>query len=431
MPVEKFKLEKELIRFLYLFRGGFNRKQLADRLGISIDMVDKAMYQISDAKKMDEEIAIDIRNREVFKGIYNDYYKNSPVFVLSQLFCLKSIKEKEKSRYEEIIKILNHEKLTLNNILDLLSEKDEIDEKTLRRYIKYLIDLKVISTSKNNRRLVYSLNNDLIDNLSEDEIVHLCDYIYFCIHYLPFSVLGYMLLNNLDSYLSNKHSIKYSPVALHRYFMLSRILDEDCSHILSQAISERKNTIVSYFPSHMPIAYCSSSSNQNNRKYKKYNLYPLKLIFDCSYGRWYLLAQNKSTGEMQRLRLDRIHDIEIGENTIDESEFLSLQNTIDNDLTNSWILETGLNCEIHIRFYHDDIKGNNNFLKERVITQGRWGEIYNENEGYFDYKITVNGFREIKPWIRSFGHRAEVIAPSKLRQEIKEEFKEMIYLLNN
>ncbi|QGT99806.1 hypothetical protein SYNTR_1213 [Candidatus Syntrophocurvum alkaliphilum] len=42
------------------------------------------------------------------------------------------------------------------------------------------------------------------------------------------------------------------------------------------------------------------------------------------------------------------------------------------------------------------------------------GEKYIENENYLDYKIIINGFREIKPLIRSFGHRAEVIAPFKL-----------------
>jgi predicted DNA-binding transcriptional regulator YafY len=37
--------------------------------------------------------------------------------------------------------------------------------------------------------------------------------------------------------------------------------------------------------------------------------------------------------------------------------------------------------------------------------------------------ITVSKVNEMKPWIRSFGPIAEVLAPDKLRQKIKQEWE--------
>lgn len=66
-----------------------------------------------------------------------------------------------------------------------------------------------------------------------------------------------------------------------------------------------------------------------------------------------------------------------------------------------------------------------NFIKERVLLQGQWGEIVEEREDSFIYEITVNGTQEIKPWLRSFGSSCEVLEPVQLRRELIAEWKEI------
>ncbi len=66
-----------------------------------------------------------------------------------------------------------------------------------------------------------------------------------------------------------------------------------------------------------------------------------------------------------------------------------------------------------------------NFVKERVLLQGQWGQIVSKDDHSFIHEITVNGTTEIKPWLRSFGSSCEILEPMHLRREMIAEWKEI------
>lgn len=80
--------------------------------------------------------------------------------------------------------------------------------------------------------------------------------------------------------------------------------------------------------------------------------------------------------------------------------------------------------KVKVRFFRPD-KQQPDFVKERVLLQGQWGTITEENDDWFIYEITVNGTTEIKPWLRSFGSSCEVLEPVRLRREFIAEWKEI------
>ncbi len=80
--------------------------------------------------------------------------------------------------------------------------------------------------------------------------------------------------------------------------------------------------------------------------------------------------------------------------------------------------------KVRVRFFNPE-GAKRNFIRERVLLQGQWGTITEEESESFIYEITVNGITEIKPWLRSFGSSCEVLEPKRLRQEFKQEWKEL------
>lgn len=89
------------------------------------------------------------------------------------------------------------------------------------------------------------------------------------------------------------------------------------------------------------------------------------------------------------------------------------------------LIDTGQTVRVRARFYNPE-GSVPNFVKERVLLQGQWGQIVFEDENSFIYEITVNGTTEIKPWLRSFGSSCEVIEPASLRREMIAEWKEIL-----
>ncbi|MNP01446.1 hypothetical protein D3C76_932610 [compost metagenome] len=88
------------------------------------------------------------------------------------------------------------------------------------------------------------------------------------------------------------------------------------------------------------------------------------------------------------------------------------------------MIDTGRPVRVCARFYNPE-GSEPNFVKERVMLQGQWGQIVDEEERAFIYEITVNGTTEIKPWLRSFGSSCEVLEPDSLRREMIAEWKEI------
>jgi hypothetical protein len=84
MAREGFKKEQELLRLLFLDGGGMNRSQLACRLGISIDGLDKTMQQVKTLLEESgycESCLVSTRKRHIHNYLRYDYYESGENFL--------------------------------------------------------------------------------------------------------------------------------------------------------------------------------------------------------------------------------------------------------------------------------------------------------------------------------------------------------------
>jgi hypothetical protein len=122
--------------------------------------------------------------------------------------------------------------------------------------------------------------------------------------------------------------------------------------------------------------------------------------------------------------MEGMTQIEEGDKVADE-EFAGKLNLLEDKIRYSWLIDTSGTVKVRVRFFNPgDFEPN--FVKERVLLQGQWGEITEEDADSFIYEIRVNGTTEIKPWLRSFGSSCEVLEPASLRREFIDEWKEIV-----
>ena len=126
---------------------------------------------------------------------------------------------------------------------------------------------------------------------------------------------------------------------------------------------------------------------------------------------------------IMKFRMEGLTQIEEGD-TVEESEFAQKLSNLEEQMTNSWVIDTTRAIKVVARFYNPNRSGVN-FIRERVEAQGQWGVITEESDSTFLYEITVNGIYEIKPWLRSFGSSCEVLEPPWLRKQFLAEWKEI------
>lgn len=126
---------------------------------------------------------------------------------------------------------------------------------------------------------------------------------------------------------------------------------------------------------------------------------------------------------IMKFRMEGLTQIEEGD-TVEEAEFAQKLSNLEEQMTNSWVIDTTRAIKVVARFYNPNRSGVN-FIRERVEAQGQWGVITEESDSTFLYEITVNGIYEIKPWLRSFGSSCEVLEPPWLRKQFIAEWKEI------
>jgi predicted DNA-binding transcriptional regulator YafY len=242
------------------------------------------------------------------------------------------------------------------------------------------------------------------------------------------SVQGYLLRDGLKKHMSRSPSIaKDFEVYLYKYHYYSRILDEAHLFTLLEAIQSNRRVRFLYFSPKTSQSYTSRNTNplyEREMTGKQEITLPLKVVYDHQYGRWYLLSQCTRHG-IKKYRMEGITQL-VDEEAVDPSYYEEKKLELDNKIKHSWLIDTGGPVTIQMRFYHPNGRNTNrNFVKDRVLLQGQWGCIVEENDEFFVFEIVVNGTIEIKPWIRSFGSSCEVLKPLNLRKEMIAEWKEI------
>lgn len=200
---------------------------------------------------------------------------------------------------------LNEQPLTAIELLEacsrgIPSEAALPDEKTNRNDLKYLEEVGVIIKTSGSRPYRYRIHNAFIDELSQDELTDLYDFIDVMANTQVPSVQGYLLRDGLKKHM-NRNSAERMAVEpfLYKYQYYSRILDEAHLSGLLSAITQRRKVQFLYFSPKNGQSYASKNTNplfEREMEGQLQKALPLQIVYDHQYGRWYLLAHDSRHG---------------------------------------------------------------------------------------------------------------------------------------
>ncbi|WP_058304564.1 helix-turn-helix transcriptional regulator [Gorillibacterium timonense] len=429
MAKESFDKEIQFIRMLVLTSGAFSRQQFAERLGISVHTFDKTLRRLKEVVSSMQQQIPQEQSKEFAEALRFRYYDSTDPLLLF-LFRAKSVKESESQRLSLLLSALNEQALTAMELLDhccgcLPSDLSLPDEKTIRSDLKYLEEVGVIKKEPGARPYRYRIQDDLVRSLTEDELLDLYDFVDVMATTQVPSVQGYLLRDGLKKQLIRGHVDPHAiETFLYKYHYYSRILDEAHLFTLLNAIRRRCKIRFLYFSPKIEKSYASKNTNplfERETDGKMQKTLPLKIVYDHQYGRWYLLSYGREG--IRKYRMEGITQID-EEESVDEALFEARQNALVEKMRYSWLIDTGRPVTVRARFFNPE-GSEPNFVRERVLLQGQWGEIVQEDEHSFVYVITVNGTTEIKPWLRSFGSSCEILEPVQFRREMIAEWKEI------
>ncbi|MFF2480067.1 helix-turn-helix transcriptional regulator [Paenibacillus sp. NPDC058071] len=429
MAKESFDKEIQFLRMLALTSGAFSRQQFAERLGISVHTFDKTIRRLKDVAGSMQPHLPQEQVKELADAVRFSYYDSADPLLLF-LFRAKSVKESESQRISLLLASMNGQALTAMELLDMCCNSMPAhlslpDEKTIRSDLKYLEEVGVIKREAGPRPYRYRIQDDMVRSLSDEELLDLYDFVDVMANTQVPSVQGYLLRDGLKKQLSgNALGQNALEPFLYKYHYYSRILDEAHLFTLLHAIRHRRKVRFLYFSPKSEKSYASKNTNPlfaRDSEGQTEKTLPLKIVYDHQYGRWYLLSHGREG--IRKYRMEGMTQIEEDE-AVDEVWHEEKRNQLAEKLQYSWLIDTGRPVTVRARFYNPEGL-EPNFIKERVRSQGQWGQITFEDEHSFIYEITVNGTTEIRPWLRSFGSSCEVLEPASLRREMIAEWKEI------
>ena len=440
MPRESGKKMQELLRVLFLEGGAHTRASLANRMGLSEASLDVAMREARDLYRHTlEEILEDERKKYKITRFRYGHFRRCRNF-LAQLYRTRKVREQEKKRMLTIIRAVAEAPQTremLRTRLDSMDGQEDCccDEKSLRSYLQQMEEAGILICIRDGTVTKYDLQASLFrpensaNLLSLDELVDLHDYVEYSAAVSVLSVPGHMLLDTLKQYLACVEGIEPKDIFSFKYNLIGRVLDEYLVVDLLAAIEQRRVIRLQYLYRNAENRYEAAQTPRFAKKSsnkKVFQLVPVHVVFDHQYGRWYLIGFDIETRKKATLRIENIQEILDTGQAVDIAVMSALIEQADAELALSWVVQDpGKRVTIRLKFWFFADNMTRNFLRDRVLREACWGRITQDEGSTFIFEIDVNGYLEIKPWIRSFGSSVEVLEPEELRREIIEEWAEI------
>ncbi|PLT44716.1 hypothetical protein B8V81_3147 [Paenibacillus pasadenensis] len=428
MARESFDKEIELLRLLVLTGGAFSRKESAERLGISVHTLDKALRRLREAASAAGADGAPGEDGELGLGrLLQARRERGGDPLLLFLFRSRSLKESEIARLSLLQGELGKGGRTAAELLDACcggwpEASPWPDEKTIRSDLAYLEKAGIVARA-GGRPVRYRLRDELWAALEPEELRRLELFVHAMAHTRVPSVHGFLLQDSLRRLLGRDGALSAGVGFAYRYDC--RILDEAYLHPLLAAIEERRTASFEYLTPKSEHRYAARGTNPLHARTspaRQIAMLPLKAVYDHQYGRWYALGFTRAHG-LSAWRMEGMSGLAIG-GAADPELFARKREQLDARLRTSWLVDLGEPTRVSVRFFRPE-GAEYDFVRERVLLQGQWGETTEEGPESFRYDIEVNGTREIRPWLRSFGSSCEVLEPEELRQDMIEEWKEL------
>ena len=431
MPKENFKKEQELLRLLWLEGGGYHRRELASVLGLSADSVDRALREIRSVLE-DETILANAwpEKKETYYFFTRQQADSNP---LACLYSLRSLRESELERYLAIISILSTQPSSFQELLNEICRLSYVNEEDQHAYKKTLVNyLAVLRRAgfiqrQPSQRGKYYLPSSLVDFLSPSELASLGAFVAYCAHTATLSAFGWQLLAQLQHWLSKQAS--HPPVFHYRHACFSRIVDEYLAYELQRYCQRQTPLAISYYPRQQPLRYTPAKvakrSKLRSKQPRTSRLFPLKVVYDRSYSRWYFWGKNLETHRLEAIRLDTIQSAAPLAQFNPSAELPRKTQKDEDSFHTCWLSPGETPIKIKARFFAEEGVPLQ-VLKHRIAQASPLGHILEETASDLSWSWTISDPRAIKPWLRSFGSCLEVLEPEELRQEIAAEWKRLV-----
>src|SRR5690606_32195952 len=151
---------------------------------------------------------------------------------------------------------------------------------------------------------------------------------------------------------------------------------------LLHAITHRRKISFIYFSPKSEKSYTSKNTNplfEREQDGIKAKTLPLKIVYDHQYGRWYLLGYGREG--IRKFRMEGITQLEY-DAVVSEEVYEEKQAELAQRMRYSWLIDTGRPVKIVARFFNPE-PNQPNFIRERVLLQGQWGQIVEEDAESF------------------------------------------------
>lgn len=355
-------------------------------------------------------------NRTKYKNILNDLYI-CPANYFADTYMYASYNEEDLFYYITYMQIINQlgdfYAFKLSDIKALFPEHLQNILNVKRNVLYALEELGIIEkrTIINSLALSYHLSTDILDYNKNNFLDNLQDMVIFFYNHHYFSVPGYYLSKTINQYKilnsNTKNKAHYQPennIFVYRYVPKYNTLDNNTLWNILQAVKNKYKISYTY--------------TMQNGEVLEYQLIPIKIVIEYEYGKQYCYGYDETTGKYFLSRIDMMDNLKILEEKY-ENEAIYLN--FDKDFIHKWMIadNTG-SYNIRIYFHFPDEKYK--ILKRQLENTMRFGTIIENNDGSITFNITISNYKEIIPWVNSFGEYAIVdknICPA-LYEEIKQ-----------
>lgn len=257
--------------------------------------------------------------------------------------------------------------------------------------------IEYVHKSDRYNKLHYKLSDDILNYSENNFLNNLLDMVIFFYNHHYLSIPGYYLSKTINQYRilnqNTKNKEHYQPennLFIYRYVPKYNTLDNNILWDILQAIQNKHK-----------ISYTYTMQNGSSIKY---NLIPIKIVIEYDYGKQYCYGYDDAAGKYFLSRIDMMDNIEILEEKY-ENEDIYLH--FDKDFINKWAIADNTGS-YHIRIYFHFPAEKYKILKRQLENTMRFGKIVENNEGTITFDITITNYKEIIPWVNSFGEYAIV-----------------------
>lgn len=318
---------------------------------------------------------------------------------LAETYRNKSFTMLDITAYFWILSILDKRHgLSLQEILDQIPSANEdilFTKDNLRIKLRELEERDLVYSCKEGRNVLFYLTEDVWADFSVEELQQIYLFLEFVKNTVPLEMPYVFLQKRLQMYMCMKGiDCPKESVFQIKHSHLFNVLDNEILLQILQAIHEQRTVKIK-----------RSGGNEISE------VFPIRIIHDCSYGRQYLLCVeylgNEEFGSAYMIRLDRIIDILSG-NKIDVELSMKTAEVI-KDAEQCWCT-SGLSDPAHrIVIEVATTEKNESYIVRRLYREGHGGNITKTANGIYQYSIYVKDPLEMTPWIRSFGEYMRVI----------------------